>query len=114
MSRLAPILTPALASCLLAGCVLGSEEPPGCRVDHPDDCEAGWSCQAGLCVRPTTGLTLPEAGTDAADSAAESATEASPDVQSEEPAEAQADGPQEVQAQDGPSEADDGASEAAD
>jgi len=36
---------------LLGGCVLGSEQPPGCRVDHPDDCDPGFVCRAGACFR---------------------------------------------------------------
>ena len=50
------VLVAGLAS--LGGCVLGSEQAPGCRVDHPDDCERGFVCRAGACFRYNT-----EAGT---------------------------------------------------
>jgi len=122
MSRLAIILASASLSCLLTGCVLGSDKAPGCRVDHPGDCAEGWSCKAGLCVRPTTGLTQPEAGTqgDAAiDSQSDTATDSPSDAVAELWADGQAedavaDGQAEDAVADGPIEAEDGASEASD
>lgn len=54
-----------LSLALLAGCTLGSETPPGCRVDHPEDCEPGWVCRAGACFAFTTGATTRDGGTDA-------------------------------------------------
>lgn len=38
-------------SASLCGCVLGSEQPPGCRVGHPHDCDPGFVCRAGACFR---------------------------------------------------------------
>ena len=110
-----------LLSCALTGCVLGSEQPPGCRLDHPEDCESGWTCRAGLCVRPTTSLSLPEAGDgepdgslpDAADDAP---AETSSDAASE-PIDAPDTGPQDAtqDTSDAPSDGagDDGAMDAA-
>jgi hypothetical protein len=43
-----------------AGCVLGEEQPPGCRADHPDDCEPGFECRAGACLRYTTEASVPD------------------------------------------------------
>lgn len=46
-----------------SACTLGSDEPPGCRADHPEDCGTGWTCRAGVCFRTTTPLSPPaEAG----------------------------------------------------
>lgn len=41
---------------LNTGCVLGSEQMPGCRQDRPEDCSPGWVCRSGVCFRPTTTL----------------------------------------------------------
>jgi len=43
-----------IASLMLSACALGDEPTPGCRSDHPDDCDQGWSCREGMCVRNTT------------------------------------------------------------
>ncbi len=70
-------LLAALAS--LGGCVLGSQQPPGCRVDHPGDCAAGFVCRAGACFRYNNEAGKPidpsqEGGTDAGASDAADAT----------------------------------------
>jgi hypothetical protein len=47
-----------------AGCVLGSPEAPGCAEDA--ECEDGFVCRAGACMRELTGTPPPEdAGADA-------------------------------------------------
>jgi hypothetical protein len=52
-----------LGLALTSACSLHSESPPpGCRPDHPDDCDEGWSCRSGVCVRPTTPLSPPADG----------------------------------------------------
>lgn len=52
-----------LGLALIPACSLQPESPPpGCRPDHPADCDDGWSCRAGVCVRPTTPLSPPTDG----------------------------------------------------
>lgn len=46
-----------------AGCVVGEEEAPGCRQDS--ECEEGFVCRAGACLRVTTGLSPPRDPEDA-------------------------------------------------
>ncbi|PKN49146.1 MAG: hypothetical protein CVU63_02965 [Deltaproteobacteria bacterium HGW-Deltaproteobacteria-20] len=64
-----------IVSGLLPACVLGSEPTPGCRPDHASDCDQGWTCRGGVCVRPTTPLSPPA---DAADQ--DVAQDANPDT----------------------------------
>lgn len=41
----------ALTGALAFGCSLHPQgSVPGCRVDHPSDCEEGWQCRSGACV----------------------------------------------------------------
>lgn len=61
MSRLAVILL--FASFATPGCVLGAEEAPGCHLDG--DCERGWVCRAGACLRYSTDAGPPNHPTDA-------------------------------------------------
>lgn len=63
--RIAAITAALLGALPIAGCVMGGDDPPGCRTDHPEDCDDGWSCRSGVCVRPTTPLTSPEASVEA-------------------------------------------------
>jgi hypothetical protein len=76
---LVALIAAALGGCALgSGCTLGEEQAPGCRVDHPNDCGAGYTCREGVCFRPTTGLTPPDASaSDAGASDASDASEAS-------------------------------------
>lgn len=47
----------------LAGCVLGSPEPPGCAEDA--ECDDGFVCRAGACLEELTGAPVPQdAGAD--------------------------------------------------
>ncbi|MBI5536601.1 MAG: hypothetical protein HY898_28025 [Deltaproteobacteria bacterium] len=55
------LLPVALLLCALPGCSLRADQSPGCRLDHPEDCDPGWSCRSGVCMRPTTTLTPPDA-----------------------------------------------------
>lgn len=63
----------------LTACSFGASDPPGCRTDHPEDCDEGWTCRAGACVRSTTTLTSPEAGA-SSDAAQEVSQDAAQDV----------------------------------
>ena len=63
MLRIAALTVVVAMACILSGCVLGAEQAPGCRVDHPQDCESGWSCRDGVCMKPTTTLSAPDAST---------------------------------------------------
>jgi hypothetical protein len=56
MSRARTLLLLFALTGLNSGCVLGSEQAPGCRLEHPGDCPSGWSCRSGVCLRPTTSL----------------------------------------------------------
>ena len=42
-----------------SGCVLGEEEAPGCRAGHAEDCDPGFECRAGACLRFTTDASEP-------------------------------------------------------
>jgi Cys-rich repeat protein len=49
---------------LLAGCVLGGSEEPGCTEDA--ECGEGFSCRAGACFKERSGVVAPaDAGADA-------------------------------------------------
>lgn len=70
------MLALALLPSLMTACVLGSESDPGCRDSHPEDCENGWSCRGGVCVRSTTTLSPPaDAATDGANALIDGPTE---------------------------------------
>jgi hypothetical protein len=103
MARLI-LIAAAAACCSLAGCVLGAEQAPGCRLDHPEDCQEGWSCRAGLCVRPTTTLSTPEAGADGAVEASAEGGDAA-DATSEQQDSAPGDGSQDSAPSDAAAEA---------
>jgi hypothetical protein len=55
------------------GCVLGSEQDPGCRANHPEDCGSGYVCRAGACLRFSTeaGPAGGDARSDAPDAASD-------------------------------------------
>ncbi|HQP34891.1 MAG TPA: hypothetical protein PLI95_06925 [Polyangiaceae bacterium] len=74
----------------LTACSFGASDPPGCRTDHPEDCDDGWTCRAGACVHPTTTLSSPEAGasTDAAEDASQDAAQDAAEDASQDGAEA--------------------------
>jgi hypothetical protein len=72
MSRALAIGMAAVVGLLACSCQLGSEQPSGCRVDHSQDCDPGWTCREGVCFRPTTALSPP--ASDAALDAFEAAT----------------------------------------
>jgi hypothetical protein len=61
MLRAVVIVFALLVSCIASGCMLGSERSPGCRADHAQDCESGWSCRDGVCFRPTTAMSSADA-----------------------------------------------------
>jgi len=66
MSRARVLVALAVPFALASGCVLGSEQAPGCRNDHPEDCPRSWVCRGGVCLRPTTSLS-PASDADASD-----------------------------------------------
>ncbi len=68
-----------IVSGLLPACVLGSEPTPGCRTDHASDCDQGYTCRGGVCVRPTTPLSPPADAADH-DGAQDGAQDANPDT----------------------------------
>jgi hypothetical protein len=76
----------------VAACTLGNETPPGCRTDHPEDCDPGWVCRAGACFAYTTGASPPVTSDAAADSSEETDAEADANDASADAA-AQADAP---------------------
>lgn len=64
----------ALMGVLAFGCSLHPQgSVPGCRVDHPSDCEEGWQCRSGVCVFVPTDGGKQDAGTDVLEGGGEEA-----------------------------------------
>jgi hypothetical protein len=60
-----PLFLIATLAGTMLGCVIGTEEPPGCETDA--DCGAGLTCRAGACFGTTTPRSPPPDAGDGGD-----------------------------------------------